>query len=72
MANRDDRPYIAITADTHAGASIDAYREYLEPGERAAFDDWRGAYKNPAKQHVGGKKTKNWDSTVPLIAILRL
>jgi predicted TIM-barrel fold metal-dependent hydrolase len=58
-----DNPYITITADTHAGAAIDAYREYLEPGERADFDSWRGSYKNPAKKHVGSKKTKNWDST---------
>jgi len=57
-----DDVYIAITADTHAGAAIDAYREYLDPGERPAFDEWRGGYKNPARKHVGSKKTKNWDS----------
>ena len=57
-----ERPYVVITADTHAGASIDAYREYLEPGERHDFDAWRGGYRNPSKAHVGGKKTKNWDS----------
>ena len=55
-------PYVVITADTHAGAAIDTYREYLDPARRAEFDDWRGQYKNPAKKHVGGKKTKNWDS----------
>ena len=54
--------YITITADTHAGASIDTYREYLDPGDRVAFDAWRGGYRNPSKQHVGSKKTKNWDS----------
>ncbi len=57
-----DDPYIVITADTHGGASIDAYREYLDPSWRQLFDEWRGAYKNPAKQHIGGKKLKNWDS----------
>jgi len=57
-------PYITITADTHAGASIDAYRDYLEPGERSAFDEWRGGYRNPSKKHLGGKKIKNWDSAV--------
>jgi predicted TIM-barrel fold metal-dependent hydrolase len=56
------RPYTVITADTHAGASIDAYREYLDPRYRDAFDEWRSAYRNPSKQHLGGKKTKNWDS----------
>jgi len=54
--------YVAITADTHAGASIDAYREYLDPEFRSAFDEWRGAARNPSKKHLGGKKTKNWDS----------
>ena len=55
-------PYITITADTHAGAAIDAYRDYLDPSWREAFDAWRGSYRNPAKKHVGSKKTKNWDS----------
>ncbi len=55
-------PYVTITADTHAGASIDAYRAYLDPDQRTAFDEWRGGYQNPSKKHVGGKKTKNWDS----------
>ena len=58
----DSSPYICITADTHAGASIDSYREYLDPAYRDDFDAWRGSYKNPAKKHVGSKKTKNWDS----------
>ncbi len=56
------QPYTIITADTHAGASIDMYRDYLEPKWRDEFDAWRGAYKNPSKKHIGGKKTKNWDS----------
>jgi predicted TIM-barrel fold metal-dependent hydrolase len=55
-------PYVCITADTHAGAAIDAYRDYLEPRHRADFDAWRAAYKNPSKKHIGGKKTKNWDT----------
>ncbi|MBM4265557.1 MAG: amidohydrolase [Deltaproteobacteria bacterium] len=51
-----------MTADTHAGASIDTYRGYLEQRWVADFDAWRGGYKNPSKKHVGSKKTKNWDS----------
>jgi predicted TIM-barrel fold metal-dependent hydrolase len=54
--------YVVITGDTHAGASIDAYRDYLDPSVRPAFDDWRGSSTNRAKKHLGGKKTKNWDS----------
>ncbi len=63
MSSSDSsRPYVAITGDTHGGAQIDTYREYLDPGDRADFDSWRGAYRNPSKGHIGGKKTKNWDS----------
>jgi len=59
---RPSSPYVCITADTHAGAAIDTYRDYLDPGYRDEFDAWRGSYKNPSKKHVGSKKTKNWDS----------
>jgi hypothetical protein len=31
QSSTDPRPYIVITADTHAGAPVDAYREYLDP-----------------------------------------
>jgi predicted TIM-barrel fold metal-dependent hydrolase len=55
-------PYICITSDTHAGAAIDTYGEYLDPAYRSDFAAWRRGYKNPSKKHIGGKKTKNWDS----------
>lgn len=61
-SERSSVPYVCITADTHAGASIDAYREYLDPDQRLAFDQWRGGYKNPSRKRVAGRKTKNWDS----------
>ena len=61
-SNASERPYVTITGDTHAGAAIDTYREYLDPGRRAEFDAWRGAYRNPSKKLLGTKKTKNWDS----------
>jgi hypothetical protein len=49
MSSRaSERPYIAITGDTHGGAQIDTYREYLDPELRAEFDAWRGAYRNPS------------------------
>ena len=56
------RPYITISADTHAGAPLDVYRGYLDPSYRDEFDAWRKAYRNPSKKHIGGKKTKNWDT----------
>jgi len=62
QAVTDPSPYICITADTHAGASLDAYREYLDPHYRDEFTAWRERYRNPSKKHLGKKKTKNWDS----------
>jgi predicted TIM-barrel fold metal-dependent hydrolase len=56
------RPYVTITADTHAGASLETYRTYLDPGRREDFDRWRAGYRNPSAKHLGGKKTKNWDT----------
>ena len=58
------RPYVTITGDTPGGAQIDAYREYLDPQYRGAFDEWRASYKNPSKKHLGKKKVKNWDTAV--------
>ena len=55
-------PYVIITADTHAGASIEAYRSYLDSKYHADFDAWRSSHKNPTEKHVSKKKTKNWDS----------
>ncbi|HET6471459.1 MAG TPA: amidohydrolase family protein, partial [Pseudomonadales bacterium] len=56
-----NEPYVLITADTHAGGSHAQYREYLDPKYRDAFDQWRGGYKNPAQEHYGSKKLRNWD-----------
>ena len=54
-------PYTVITADAHAGASVNTYREYLDAKHQALFDEWRGSYKNPQRKHIGSKKHKNWD-----------
>jgi len=56
-------PYTVITADSHAGASIATYREYLDAQHQQLFDEWRGGYKNPQKKHIGSKKHKNWDAS---------
>ena len=63
-------PYTVITADAHAGASVQAYREYLDPKYRDDFDAWRGSYKAPAKKHVSKKKEKNWNSEMRLSDLL--
>lgn len=55
------KPYAVITSDAHAGASINAYRDYLDAKHQALFDEWRGSYQNPQRSHIGSKKHKNWD-----------
>jgi predicted TIM-barrel fold metal-dependent hydrolase len=60
-ATAANRPYIVISADTHAGASIQTYRDYLDAAHKELFDQWRGGYRNPQRQHIGSKKHKNWD-----------
>lgn len=57
----DSDSYVVISADTHAGASIEGYREYLDSAHRQLFDDWRKGYRNPQRKHIGSKKHKNWD-----------
>src|SRR5689334_25250148 len=63
------RPYVTITADSHAGASLDVYRGYLDPSYRDDFDAWRAALRpptpTPKDKHADkprGRKTKNWDT----------
>ena len=60
MAGASD-PYVLISADTHAGASVEGYKPYLDAEHRALFDAWRGSYRNPQQRHIGSKKHKNWD-----------
>jgi predicted TIM-barrel fold metal-dependent hydrolase len=54
--------YTVISADTHAGGSHAAYREYLDSEFRQEFDDWRGIYKNPYKDLGDNRRLRNWDN----------
>ena len=54
--------YTIISADTHAGGSHAAYREYLEPDFLEDFDAWRGEYKNPYKDLGDQRRLRNWDN----------
>jgi predicted TIM-barrel fold metal-dependent hydrolase len=56
-----DERYLLLSADCHAGASLDAYREYLDPAWRDEYDAWRGKYSNPFRDLQGGGRTRNWD-----------
>jgi len=54
--------YTIISADTHAGANHETYREYLDPKYRDDFDAWRGEYKNPWKDlRDTSLRVRNWD-----------
>ena len=54
--------YTIISADCHAGANHETYREYLDPEFRADFDAWRGKYKNPWKDlRDTNLRVRNWD-----------
>ncbi|CAO5248395.1 amidohydrolase family protein [Frankia sp. AgKG'84/4] len=54
--------YTIISADTHAGASHETYREYLDPSFRDEFDAWRGKYKNPWRDlRDTDLRVRNWD-----------
>jgi predicted TIM-barrel fold metal-dependent hydrolase len=54
--------YTIISADCHAGANHETYREYLDPEFHADFDAWRGKYKNPWKDlRDTDLRVRNWD-----------
>jgi predicted TIM-barrel fold metal-dependent hydrolase len=54
--------YTIISADTHAGANHETYREYLDPAFHEDFDAWRGKYKNPWKDlRDTDLRVRNWD-----------
>jgi predicted TIM-barrel fold metal-dependent hydrolase len=54
--------YTIISADTHAGANHETYREYLDPAFHDDFDAWRGKYKNPWKDlRDNDLRVRNWD-----------
>src|SRR4051812_16898125 len=53
--------YTIISADTHAGASHAAYREFLEAKYHDQFDAWRGEYKNPFNALGAQRRSRNGD-----------
>jgi predicted TIM-barrel fold metal-dependent hydrolase len=54
--------YTVISADCHAGGSMDTYREYLEARYADDFEAWRGAYRNPFRDLQGDGRSRNWDN----------
>ena len=62
MATATADRYTIISADCHAGANHDTYRQYLDPKYVDDFDAWRGKYKNPYKDLGDKRKLRNWDN----------
>lgn len=54
--------YVVISSDCHAGASINAYREYLTSDLHDEFDAWMQTFDNPYKDLTGDDAERNWDS----------
>ena len=62
----EDR-YVVISADCHAGASMDTYREYLDPDLRAEYDAWRAGFVIPfddLRETDTDKYRRNFDIAV--------
>jgi predicted TIM-barrel fold metal-dependent hydrolase len=53
--------YTLISADCHAGANMETYREFLEHRYLDDFDAWRSAYRNPFRDLQGSGRSRNWD-----------
>src|SRR4026209_847897 len=55
--------YTLISADTHAGANHQTYREYLDPAYHEDFDAWREKDKNPWKDpRDTDLRVRYWDN----------
>ena len=58
---RPDDRYTLISADCHAGANREIYREYLDSRYLDEFDAWRERYRNPFKDLTTGTRDRNWN-----------
>ena len=56
-----DERLVLISADCHAGANHETYREYLDPAYHEQFDAWRGRYRNPFRDLTSDTRNRNWD-----------
>ncbi|GAA1850731.1 amidohydrolase family protein [Pseudonocardia ailaonensis] len=68
MADQDtaaDR-IVVISADTHGGAELREYKEYLPARWHEEFDAWAEGYESPWDDLVNDTKFKNWDSELRL------
>lgn len=58
----DNRRYVVISADCHAGADLRDYKPYLESRYHDEFDAWADSYVSPFGDLVKADADRNWDS----------
>src|SRR2546425_11697088 len=56
-----DARYVMISADCHAGAPIDEYRDYLEARYLDEFEAWSDTFVNPFTDLLQPDANRNWD-----------
>ena len=64
---QSDSRYIVISSDCHTGASMDTYREYLDPGYIDDFEDWQADFVNPfpdLKDTDSREYRRNFDNVI--------
>jgi predicted TIM-barrel fold metal-dependent hydrolase len=54
--------YVVISTDTHAGADLRQYRDYLPHRLHEDFDTWAASYVSPWDDFVHATAHRNWDS----------
>ena len=54
--------YVIISSDTHAGAELHQYKDYLEQRWHEDFDVWAQGYSSPYDDLVDATAARNWDS----------
>ncbi|HZT65131.1 MAG TPA: amidohydrolase family protein [Acidimicrobiales bacterium] len=54
--------YVIISADTHAGAELHEYKQYLDPEWHEEFEAWAQGYSSPYDDLVDATASRNWDS----------
>ena len=69
MATATTDHYTIISADTHAGANHETYREYLDPKYVPDFDAWREQVQEPvegpARHRACGSATGTTSGATP-------
>jgi len=54
--------YVVISSDSHAGADVRDYRDYLPSAWHDRFDAWANAYESPFDDLIHATAHRNWDS----------